>query len=153
MLPFDMRFDGRDALLIFIGFSAWFGVVPAVPKGLPLAQALFVVVAGFLPMSLPFVRRWLLGPPARRLLRHGRWWSWVSMGSLVLFSAGGFAMFLASLVAYRLSVEPASPFDFGAQWHQREEGLPWLAGAIGTGLVLAFLGFLGLESRYQKLSP
>ena len=62
-------------------------------------------------------------------------------------------MFLASLVAYRLSVEPASPFDLGAQWHQREEGLPWLAGSIGAALVLALVGFLGLESRYQKLSP
>ena len=153
MLPFRMRLDGRDALLIFVGFSAWFGVMPAVPKGLPLFARLFVVLAGFLPMTLPFVRRWWLGPPAPRLIRHGRWWPWVSMASLVIFSAAGFAMFLASLVAYRLSVEPASPFDLGAQWHQREEGLPWLAGSIGAALVLALVGFLGLESRYQKLSP
>lgn len=153
MLPFDMRFDGRDALLIFLGFSAWFGVVPAVPRGLPIVAKLFVVFTGFLPLILPFVRRWWLGPPAPRLIRQGRRWGWVSMASLVLFSAAGFTMFLASLVAYRLIVKPASPYDFGAQWHQRDVGLPWLAGSIVTGLVLAFVAFLGLESRYQKLSP
>lgn len=148
-----MRLDGRDALLMFVGFSAWFAVVPAVPRGLPILARLFIVLAGSLPLTLPFVRRWWLGPPAPRLIRHGRWWPWVSMASLVLFAAAGVAMLLASLVAYRLTVEPPSPFDLGARWHQRDEGLPWLVGSLGTALVLAVAGFLGLELRYQKLSP
>lgn len=153
MIELDLRFDGRDALLIFLGYAVWIGLVPTLPRTLPLEATWFVVLVGVLPLGLPFVRRWWLGPPARRLLRHGRWWPWLSMGALVLFSVAAAGLFLASLVAYRLVVEPAGPFDLGAAWHERGVGLPWLAGSLAASVVLAVIAFIAIERRYQRLSP
>ena len=147
----SLRFDGRDGLLLLVGSAVFLASVPLLPRTLGDAATVLVVCLGFVPFTLPFLRRWWFGPPPPRTLRVERLLSLASLVSLGLLAAALVGVVVASFAAWRLSVEPKSPFDLGGSWYaeHRELGVRWLLGSLSATLLLAVIAFQGLEARYE----
>lgn len=147
----SLRFDGRDGLLLLVGSAVILASVPLLPRTLSGTATVLVACVGLVPFTLPFLRRWWFGPPPPRLLRTDRLLSLASLVSLVLLAAALVAVVVASFAAWRLSVEPKSPFDLGGTWYaeHREVGVRWLLGSLSAALLLAVIAFRGLEARYE----
>ena len=134
-----------------MGHAAVLASVPFLPRNLSDTATVLVACVGLVPFTLPFLRRWWFGPPPPRVLRLDRLLSLTSLASLLLLAAALMGVVVASFAAWRLLVEPRSPFDFCGTWYdgRREIGVQWLLGSLSATLLLAVIALEGLEARYE----